>query len=67
MNPKPLCEARDEDARNVMAALIRAGESARRLAFQTQTNIVVVRNGKMVIEIPKSLNKLTGAIKNHTD
>ena len=53
MNPKPLSEARDEDARHLMAALIRAGESARRLAFQTQTNIVVVRNGKMVIEVPK--------------
>lgn len=54
MNPKPLSEARDEDARHVMAALIRAGESARRLAFQTQTSIVVFRNGKMVIEVPKS-------------
>ena len=54
MNPKPLSEARDKDARHVMAALIRAGESARRLAFQTQTNIVVFRHGKMVIEIPKS-------------
>lgn len=54
MNPKPLSEARDEDVRNAMAALIRAGESARRLAFQTQTNIVVIRNGKMVIEVPKA-------------
>lgn len=54
MNPKPLSEAKDEDAKHIMAALIRAGESARRIAFQTQTNIVVVCNGKMVKEVPKS-------------
>jgi hypothetical protein len=53
MNPKPLSEARDEDARNATAALQRAGQRARAIAAQTQTEIVVVRNGKLIKEIPK--------------
>ena len=54
MNPKPLSEARDEDAKHMMAALKRAGEAARRIAFQTQTNLVIVRDGKKIIEVPKT-------------
>ncbi len=52
MNPKPLSQARDEDARNVTAALQRAGQRARTIATQTQTAIVVVRNGKLIRETP---------------
>lgn len=52
MNPKPLSEARDEDVRNVMAALQRAAKRARAIAIQTQTELVVVRNGKLIREIP---------------
>lgn len=54
MNPKPLHQARDEDARNVMAALLRASVRARDIASQTQTAIVVVRNGQLVREVPPS-------------
>jgi hypothetical protein len=52
MNPKPLSQARDEDTRNVTAALQRAGQRARTIAIQTQTAIVVVRNGKLIKETP---------------
>lgn len=52
MNPKPLSQARDEDARNVTAALQRAGQRARTIAAQTQTDIIVVRNGKLIREAP---------------
>jgi hypothetical protein len=42
-NMKPLSEARDLDIRHVEAALKRAAESARRLAEQTHTKLVIVR------------------------
>ncbi|MEQ1535796.1 MAG: hypothetical protein ABL923_07930 [Burkholderiaceae bacterium] len=41
-NMKPLSEARDLDVRHVEAALKRASESARRLAEQTHTHLVIV-------------------------
>jgi hypothetical protein len=41
-NMKPLSEARDLDVRHVEAALKRAAESARRLAEQTHTKLVIV-------------------------
>jgi transaldolase len=53
-NPKLMSEAVAKDVQDILAALTRAGENARRLAFQTQTNNVVMRNGKMVIEVPKA-------------
>ncbi len=52
MNPKPLSQARDADARNITAALQRAGQRARMVAEQTQTAIVVVRNGQLIRETP---------------
>lgn len=52
MNPKLPSEARDEDARNITAALERAALRARVIAAQTNTCIVVVRNGKIVKEAP---------------
>jgi acyl-CoA reductase-like NAD-dependent aldehyde dehydrogenase len=39
---KPLSEARDEDARNIVAALRRAASNARQLAAQTHTKLVIV-------------------------
>jgi hypothetical protein len=50
MNPKPLNQARDEDARNITAALLRASQRARNIASQTQTALVVVRNGQLIKE-----------------
>lgn len=52
MNPKPLSEAHDEDLRNVTAALLRAGQRARTIAVQTHTDLVVMRDGKVIREIP---------------
>ena len=47
---KPLSEARDADARNIVAALRRAANNARQLAAQTHTKLVIVnkRNSTMV-------------------
>ncbi len=41
-----------EDTANALAALVRASKRARLLAAQTQTEFVVVREGKLVREIP---------------
>lgn len=51
MNNKPISLARDEDARNALAALERAAIRARQIAAQTQTAIVVVRNGQLIKEL----------------
>ena len=48
----------DEDMQNVMAALLRASKRAREIARLTQTEFVVVRDGKLVREIP-SLSEST--------
>jgi hypothetical protein len=39
---KPLSEARDADARHIVAALRRAASNARQLAAQTHTKLIVV-------------------------
>lgn len=43
----------DPDTKNATAALIRAAKRARKLAAQTGTEIVVMRDGKMIREFPK--------------
>lgn len=43
----------DPDMQGATAALIRAARSARKLAAQTGTAIVVVRDGKLIHEYPK--------------
>ena len=43
----------DPDMENATIALIRAAKRARQLAAQTHTEIVVIRDGKLVREIPK--------------
>jgi hypothetical protein len=43
----------DPDMKNATAALIRAAKRARTLAAQTGTEIVVVRDGKLIREIPQ--------------
>jgi len=42
----------DQDMQNATAALIRAAKRARELAARTGTELVVVRDGKLVREIP---------------
>ncbi len=58
MNNKPISLARDEDARNALAALERAALRARQIAAQTQTAIVVVRNGQLIKELVSEPRKI---------
>ncbi|MBD9360776.1 hypothetical protein [Methylomonas fluvii] len=50
MNTQPLNQAKDEDARQVEIALRRAAQKARQLAAQTDTPLVVVRDGQLLVE-----------------
>ena len=48
MRSSNLSEAKDPVLRGSMAAMRRAAALARKIAIQTDTGIVVVRNGKVV-------------------
>ncbi|MCC5841815.1 MAG: hypothetical protein JJT96_17000 [Opitutales bacterium] len=48
MKTKDISEAKDKDLRASMAALQRAAASARKTAIQTDTAIVIQRDGKLV-------------------
>ncbi len=54
MKPESLS---DPDMQKATAALIRAAKRARELAQQTGTEFVVVRDGKLIREIPQSVSK----------
>ncbi len=43
---------RDEESQGVEAALSRAAKQARELARRTRTSVVVMRDGKLVQEVP---------------
>jgi hypothetical protein len=58
MNIKPLNKAMQEDILKADTALQRAAKKALELARQTQTPLVIMRNGKICREIPaKEINK----------
>ena len=44
---KNIQEAKDPDLRASMAAMIRAAEAARKLAIQTGTDLIVVKDGRL--------------------
>jgi hypothetical protein len=48
MKPQALSEAKNPDLRASFAAMQRAAELARQTAIQTNTEIIVVRDGKPV-------------------
>jgi hypothetical protein len=48
MSQKDLSKAKDPDLRNSLAAMKRAAEMARQIAVQTNTAIVMVKDGKTV-------------------
>lgn len=48
MNSADISQAKDPDLRSSLAALRRAAALARKEAIQTGTEIVVVRNGRLV-------------------
>lgn len=54
MKPESLS---DPDMQKATAALIRASKRARELAQQTGTEFVVVRDGKLIREIPQPVSK----------
>jgi hypothetical protein len=47
MTMKSIQEAKDPDLRASVAAMIRAAEVARKTAIQTDTNLIVVKDGKL--------------------
>ena len=47
MKTKTITEARDPDLRASVAAMSRAAELARETAIRTDTNLVVVKDGKL--------------------
>jgi len=48
MRKKDLSEAKNPDIRNSLAAMQRAAKLARKIAIQTNTALVVVRDNKIV-------------------
>ena len=58
MNQRDLSQAKDADLRASLAAMQRAAEMARRTAIQTDTEIVVVQDGKVKRIPAEQLRKL---------
>lgn len=62
MKPQALSEAKNPDLRASFAAMQRAAELARQTAIQTNTEIIVVRDGKPVripaAQLRKEQNKV---------
>ncbi len=47
MNPNDLAKAKDPDLRSALGALRRAAQSARKTAIQTDTHLVIVKDGRI--------------------
>ena len=52
MSDIPVSKLPDKDMQNAAKALVRAAKRAKELARQTRTEFVVMRNGKLIREIP---------------
>ena len=48
MKPRAITEAKDPDLRAASTALLRAAAQARQTAIQTDTNLVIVKDGKLM-------------------
>ena len=57
MNTKDISKAKDPDLRSSQAALRRASALARKEAIQTDTDIVVVKDGQLVLIEAKTLRE----------
>ena len=57
MKPQELSKAQNPDLRTSLGAMLRAAELARKTALQTDTAIVVVRDGKPVRITAEELRK----------
>ena len=60
MKTKAITEAKDPDLRASGAALLRAAAQARQTAIQTDTNLVIVKNGQLT-RIPAQTLRATMA------
>lgn len=58
MKHQDIAQASNPDLRGSLAAMKRAAESARNTAIQTNTEIVVFRDGKTVLIPAKQLRKV---------
>ena len=59
MKTKDIREAKDPDLRAAAAAMQRAAELARKTAIQTNTNLVVVKGGKLTRIPAQTLRETT--------
>lgn len=57
MRSRDLAKAKNPDMRASLAAMIRAAELAREIAIQTNTAIVIVKDGKPVRVTSEELRK----------
>ena len=48
MNANELAKAKDPDVRSALAALRRAAQSARKTVIQTNTHLVIVKDGQLL-------------------
>jgi len=63
---KDIREARDPAMRGSLAALQRAAEDARRIAIQTGTELIVMRNGQICSLPPEEIAKLPPVVELRT-
>jgi hypothetical protein len=61
MMPKDISRAKNPDLRASLAAMRRAAEMARKMAVQTETEIVILRDGRPVRITAAQLRELAGA------
>ena len=61
MKPRDISEAKNPDLRGSLAAMQRAATEARRVAIETNTGIVMVRDGKPVRIPAAQLREEAGA------
>jgi len=59
MDPRDISQAKDPDLRSSLTALRRASELARKVAIQSNTDLVVVRDGRLVHIEAKTLRQQT--------
>lgn len=60
---KDIREARDPAMRGSLAALERAAEEARRIAIQTGTELIVMRDGQICSLPPEEIAKLPPVVE----
>jgi hypothetical protein len=67
MNQPDITKAKNTDLRASAAAIRRAAELARNTAIQTNTNLIVMKDGKLVRIPAQVLRKTTvNAVKDHS-